>query len=179
MRVCIALFGLNRSLPWTHRSIIDKLINPLREYGAQVKLFGHFNIPTTIHNPRSGENVGSFKNRGINLLAFDQVIMAPQKDEEVAVLLEKFKHHDLQSNDPTVNSHRNLIHQYRSLHAVTQMIKSAEGDKVDAVLFARPDVEYLDRLLPADALPNLLSGRFDILTPTWQRWGGLNDRVCM
>ena len=179
MRVCIALFGLNRSLPWTHKSIIDNLITPLREYGAQVKLFGHFNIPTTIHNPRSGENVGSFKNRGINLLAFDQVIMAPQKDEEVAVLLEKFKHHDLQSNDPTVNSHRNLIHQYRSLHAVTQMIKSAEGDKVDAVLFARPDVEYLDRLLPADALPNLLSGRFDILTPTWQRWGGLNDRVCM
>ena len=24
-----------------------------------------------------------------------------------------------------------------------------------------------------------VSGRFDILTPTWQRWGGLNDRVCM
>ncbi len=37
MRVCIALFGLNRSLPWTHKSIIDNLITPLREYGAQVK----------------------------------------------------------------------------------------------------------------------------------------------
>ena len=179
MRVCIALFGLNRSLPWTHRSILYNLIIPLRQYGARVKLYGHFNIPTVINNPRSGEHVDSFENRGINLLAFDQVIMAPQKDEEIAVLLEKFKHHNLQSNDPTINTHRNLINQYRSLHAVMKMITNAEGNEVDAILFARPDVEYLDRLVPADALPNLLDGRFDLLTPTWQRWGGLNDRVCM
>lgn len=179
MRVCIALFGLNRSLPWTHRSIQNNLIQPLIQYGAQVKLFGHFNIPQGINNPRSGENIGSFKNCGVDLLQFDQVIMAPQRDEENAALLEKFKHHDLQSNDPTTNSHRNLINQYRSLQAVMQMIKNAEGDEIDAILFARPDVEYLDQLVPADALPKLLDGRFDLLTPTWQRWGGLNDRVCM
>jgi hypothetical protein len=179
MRLCIAMFGLNRSLPWTHRSIKDNLIRPLVQYGAQVKLYAHFNIPQGISNPRSGEKVGSFKNRGVDLLPFEQIIMEPQRNEETENLLETFKQHDLQSNDPTTNTHRNLINQYHSLHAVMQMITNAEGNEVDAVLFARPDVEYLDRLNPANSLPSLLDGRFDLLTPTWQRWGGLNDRVCM
>lgn len=179
MRVCIALFGLNRSLPWTHRSIRENLMRPLKQYGAQVKLYGHFNMPQMIQNARSGEIVESFKNKGVQLLPFDHVILAPQKDEETADLLEKFKLHNLQSNDTTVNTHRNLINQYRSLHAVMQIIQNIDGDEVDAVLFARPDLEYLNPLISADVLPKVLDGNFDLLTPAWHRWGGLNDRVCL
>jgi hypothetical protein len=179
MLICIALFGLNRSLPWTYTSILANLLRPLRQYGAQVKLYGHFNIPQSIENPRSGERVSSFKNRGLDLLPFDHLILTPQNDEEIAGLLERFKLHDLQSNDSSIYTHRNLINQYRSLHAVMQMIQSVEGNDVDIVLFARPDVEYIDELAVNEELPKLLDGSADLLTPTWHRWGGLNDRVSL
>ena len=180
MRVCIALFGLNRSLPWTSKSIQEMLIDPLKQYGAQVKLYGFFNTPRQIHNPRTGESLFSFKNPGIDLLQFNEIMMVPQENEETDSLLSRFKGHDLQNNDATTtNTHRNLINQYRSLHGVMAMIESAEKPAPDAVLFARPDLEYLDRLDCPQALPMLLDGEFDMLTPTWSRWGGLNDRISL
>jgi len=179
MRICIAFFGLNRSLPWTQRSIKSNLIQPLRSYGATVTLYGHFNVPKEIKNPRSGENFGAFKNQGAHLLPFNQVILEPQENTETDSLLEKFKSHDLQSNDTTGHSHRNLINQYRSLRAVMQLIEQSEGNEIDAILFARPDIEYLDKLIPENVIPGIISGQYDLLTPTWHQWGGLNDRVCL
>jgi hypothetical protein len=132
MRVCLAFFGLNRSLPWTHRSIIKNLITPLRAAGADVEVFGHFNIPSEINNGRSGENVKVFQNLGVDLLPFDELILEPQIDSNCAELLSRFERHDLQSNDSSNRSHLNLINQYHSLSSVMKMIECANSDTTNS-----------------------------------------------
>jgi hypothetical protein len=179
MRVSVALFGLNRSLPWTHKSIERCLIQPLKQAGATVKIFAHFNAPQNLNNPRSGEKNGDFRNAGVERLKMDKVFIEPQRNEDTEDIWQRFKSHDLQSNDATGATHRNLINQYRSQLKVMQLIRDSEGDNLDAVLFARPDLEYLDPLPARVALGMVQSGTFDILTPAWHRWGGLNDRIAL
>lgn len=179
MRVSVALFGLNRSLPWTRRSIEKCLLHPLKQAGATVKVFAHFNAPQHLNNPRSGEKNAGFRNSGIASLQIDKMVVEPQKSQDTENLWQHFKNHDLQSNDPTGATHRNLINQYRSQLKVLQLIQDSELDAVDAVLFARPDLEYLDPLPAREALRLIQTGTFDILTPTWHRWGGLNDRIAL
>lgn len=179
MRICVALFGLNRSLPWTHKSIDRCLIQALKQAGATVKVFAHFNSPQHLSNPRSGETSGAFRNTGLERLRIDKVVIEPQNNEETAEIWERFRRHDLQSNDPTGSTHRNLINQYRSQLRVMQLIQESEGEAVDAILFARPDLEYLDPLPAHEILPLIQTRKFDILTPTWHRWGGLNDRISL
>lgn len=179
MRVSVALFGLNRSLPWTYKSIDRFLIQPLKEAGATVKVFGHFNSPKNLNNPRSGERNEGFKNASLDKLKIDKMVVEPQKDEDTQEIWQCFKQHDLQSKDPTGATHRNLINQYRSQMKVLQLIQESEGGHIDAILFARPDLEYLDPLPAREALEWIHMGRFDILTPTWHRWGGLNDRIAL
>jgi hypothetical protein len=60
-----------------------------------------------------------------------------------------------------------------------KMIECAKRPAFDVVLFARPDVQYLDPLSAREELLKISSGEFDMLTPVWERWGGLNDRICM
>ena len=179
MRICVALFGLNRSLPWTHQSIDRCLLQPLKQAGASVKVFAHFNSPQNLNNPRSGETSGAFRNIGLERLRIDKVMVEPQNDEDTVEILTRFKRHNLQSNDLTGSTHKNLINQYRSQLRVMQLIQESEGETVDAILFARPDLEYLDPLPAHETLPLIQSGKFDILTPTWHRWGGLNDRISL
>lgn len=179
MRVSVALFGLNRSLPWTYKSIERCLIQPLKLAGATVKVFAHFNAPKNLNNPRSGEWNGLFKNASLDKLQIDKIVVEPQKDEYTEDIWQHFKHHDLQSNDFTGATHRNLINQYRSQMKVHELIQASEGGQVDAILFARPDLEYLDPLPADEALGLIQAGTFDILTPIWHRWGGLNDRIAL
>lgn len=177
MRICVAMFGLNRSLCWTHRSIKNCLLLPLQEAGVDVAVYGHFNMPQSVDNPRSGEKIEAFSNRGIDLIDFDQLELEAQRDEMVLADHADFMQHDLQCNDPSGATHRNVLHQYRSLKLVMRLIERYEGDAVDGVVFARPDLYYLDRLPVADVLSIIQKEQFDLLTPTWHRWGGLNDRL--
>lgn len=179
MRVSVALFGLNRSLPWTYKSIDRYLIQALKQAGATVKVFAHFNSPQNLNNPRSGERSGTFKNASLEKLQIDEMLVEPQKDEDTQDIWLRFKCHDLQGNDTTGATHRNLINQYKSQLKVLELIKATEGENVDAILFARPDLEYLDPLPAREALQLIHAGTFDILTPTWHRWGGLNDRIAL
>lgn len=177
MRICVALFGLNRSLPWTFRSIRNCLILPLERSGAEVKVYAHFNLPANIDNPRSGERVQSFENRGVELVRYDSVIVESQCDAKVMDAFAVFARHDLQCSDLSGATHRNLLHQFRSLSAVFELIERCEEGTVDAVLFARPDLHYLDRFPVVEAMSAIQENRYDLLTPQWHQWGGLNDRI--
>lgn len=138
---------------------------------------GHFNVPQSVDNPRSGEKLEAFSNRGTDLIDFNQMEIEAQRDERVLAEHAEFMQHDLQCNDPSGATHRNVLHQYRSLQSVMRLIERYERRAVDGVLFARPDLYYLDRLTVAEVLSAIQTDRFDLLTPTWHRWGGLNDRL--
>jgi hypothetical protein len=49
-------------------------------------------------------------------------------------------------------------------------------EESDVVLLLRPDLLYLDVLDPTFDLAPLLNGSADVIVPSWQSWGGLNDR---
>ncbi|MFL5286325.1 MAG: hypothetical protein ACJ8AW_36455 [Rhodopila sp.] len=55
MRCLIGFFGLTRSLRHTVDSIRWAFLDPLRAAGFEVLTAGHFNLPETISNQRSGE----------------------------------------------------------------------------------------------------------------------------
>ena len=71
---------------------------------------------------------------------------------------------------------RNLIHQLHSLDIVTQM---AMDWGPDLIVFARPDLRYLDSL--RGGLMQMSDVGGDVaLVPSWQHWeGGLNDRFAI
>jgi hypothetical protein len=69
----------------------------------------------------------------------------------------------------------NLLSQLYSLKQVWSLAQLTRNEH-DIFLFLRPDLEYVDRLRPADIFNPLLRGEADLITGSWHQWGGLNDR---
>ena len=68
---------------------------------------------------------------------------------------------------------RNLIRQLESLRRVAALWRRS-GVSYEAVVYARPDLKFLDAI---DADQVLAVPSKTILDPYWHRWSGLNDRV--
>ena len=70
---------------------------------------------------------------------------------------------------------RNLYHQLSSLHKVTGMMNEFDPDYV---VFLRPDLLYHDPML--EVVKSFIEDRkYNILTPSWHRWSGENDRLAI
>lgn len=173
LRIAIVFFGITRSLRFTLDSIARNLIAPARELSASVGLFGHFFRQNRIYNPRSGES-GRLDPEEYRLLPLDQVEREPPGE-----CLADYPIEDLMQNGDfwkdKFRSFSNLVHQLHSLHRVTLL---AEAYRPDIVIFARPDLHYLDPVSPwlrdlaQDPAPK-------VLVPDWAQWGGLNDRLAL
>ena len=175
MRCLIGLFGLARSLPHTAVSIRWAFVDPLREAGFEVQSAGHFNVPETISNERSGER-GIVPNRAETmLLDLDMSWNEPQTDEAVAQEMEGVRALPDAYGDG-YRSAANLCQQLRSLERLWSLLQLFAPRPEDIVLLLRPDLMYLDRLDPARDLALLMQGKGDLIVPSWQSWGGLNDR---
>ncbi len=175
MRVVVGYFGLTRSLRFTAPAIRGNILAPLRQHGFDILQVGHFNLPERIDNPRSGE-AGIVPDRGeAALLDLDLCWIEPQRDGAIA------REYELASAFPDAfadgyASLRNLCHQLRSLDRLWSLITLAAPDPADLVIFLRPDLLYLDRLDPPTTLAPLLADACDLVVPSWQGWGGINDR---
>jgi hypothetical protein len=64
----------------------------------------------------------------------------------------------------------------RSLARLWSLLQLLDAAEADVVLLLRPDLLYLDSLDPARHLAPVLAGKADLVVPSWQSWGGLNDR---
>ncbi|MBS0638756.1 MAG: hypothetical protein JSS43_02720 [Proteobacteria bacterium] len=175
MRCLIGFFGLTRSLPLTAGAIGWAFLDPLRAAGFEVRAAGHFNLPETISNRRSGED-GIVPDRAeAALLGLDVSWVEPQTDDAIATEMQVLRGYTDSYGDG-YRSLANLCHQLRSLDRLWSLLSLFEPAANDIVLLLRPDLLYLDRLEPARDLAPLLAGRADLLVPGWQCWGGLNDR---
>lgn len=179
MRVLVGLYGLNRSLRWTAVSINKNVIASLRHANVEVTCAAHFNEPGLIHDERSGELGIAIDRTGIGRLPLDALMLEKQEEGRLpATVLEAIR--DLREG-PTVAPRQTMLNLLWQLYSLNQLWKLVHvtPDRYDAYLFLRPDMEYLDPLDPS-VLNRIVSGEVDLITASWGKWGGLNDRfgVC-
>jgi hypothetical protein len=175
MRCLIGFFGITRSLRHTASAVRDNFYTPLRQAGVTTLRAGHFNLPDTINNPRSGEANVTPDRTESGLLDLDLCWLEPQGRTAITAQL------NVALGFPdTIGDHYrsivNLCHQLRSLERLWSLLQLLGVSENDLVLLLRPDLLYLDRLDPARHLAPLLDGRAELIVPAWQSWGGLNDR---
>lgn len=172
-QINICLFGITRSLNYTHKSIIQNIIEPAQKVG-KVKIFAHFFDQKTIKNVRSNEN--NSNNREYTFFDYNEVILEePRAIDDFACWPKIERYGDAWQDN--WQSTQNLLHQLSSLYQVS-LLSCAE--KPDLVLYIRPDLKYHKSF--KNTLKSALSQREKSICwlPKWQSYWGLNDRfsVC-
>jgi hypothetical protein len=178
MRTLVGFYGLNRSLRWTAASINKNVIAPLRGANVDVRCAAHFNEPGLIHDERSGELGIAIDRTGIGLLPLDALTLEKQEEGRLpATVLQAIS--DLPER-PTVAPRQTMLNLLWQLYSLNQLWKliHVTRDRHDAYIFLRPDMEYLDPLDPS-VLTRIASGEVDLITASWGKWGGLNDRFAI
>jgi hypothetical protein len=175
MRCLIGFFGLTRSLRRTAGAIHAAFYEPLRRAGITSLRAGHFNLPATITNPRSGEFAIVPDRMESALLELDLSWVQSQSSDSIVAEFDVARGFPDYFGDQ-YRSLGNLCHQLRSLERLWSLLQLLDAAEDDLVLLLRPDLLYLDVLDPYIHLAPLLDGRADLIVPGWQSWGGLNDR---
>src|SRR5277367_505772 len=175
MRCFIGFFGLTRSLHYTADAIRTGFYEPLRVAGIDTLRAGHFNLPPVINNPRSGEFAVVPDRAESTLLDLDLCWIEPQKSTEIAAEFKAARSFPDFFGDQ-YRSLANMCHQLRSLERLWSLLDLLGVTETDIVLLLRPDLLYLDTFDPATHLAQLIDGEVDLIVPSWQSWGGLNDR---
>ena len=170
--IAICFFGITRSLRLTWPSIEKNMLEPARRYG-DVQIYSHFFKQKQIANPRSGEQ-GEMDPNEHQLISSDWIEL-----EEPNGCLRDWPFEELKAFgdtwDDDFSSLSNLIHQLHSLHKVTSKILAGGHD---TAIFLRPDLRYLDS--GVGALRAALKTQSEaVWLPSWQAWGGVNDRFAI
>jgi hypothetical protein len=176
---CVGYFGLNRSLNKTGRSIASNIHEALAQSGFRVSSAAHFNCPSTINSPRSGEFNVAARHFDAQRLGCELVWLEPQEEAKIEQLI------SLVMNVPMMGEHdsegivrKNALFQMYSQSKLLQLLKIIGMHRFKVFCLARADLLYLDPL-PAAAVSSIAAGQTDIVTPSWQRWGGFNDRFAL
>lgn len=173
----LCFYGVDRSLKYTSYGIHRHLIAPLVRRGAAITVIAHFNQIDTIAGHYSKEGAVAFRRDRISSLNPDILWVERQRDAAIDEEMQQLEGVDWGVRTPLfTGSKKNLMHQLHSLSRVSQLIQMA--DLHEPVVFAllRADLQYLDDLDVENIQDTLMSGQADIITPDWQKWGGLNDR---
>ena len=164
MKVCVAFFGITRSLSHTKDSILENMLSPLSAF-FDLEIVAHF-YENAFDETAEG---GLLENE---ILPFDDIKIQAAEDPEKLDEFQKIKEFgDYWNND--FKSTRNLFLQLGSLQAVHSFPQVRDSD---ICLFLRPDLlMHTSFSKSIVSIRNLRDDR--ILLPFWQNWkGGLNDR---
>ena len=175
MRCYIGFFGLTRSLRHTANAIRTGIYEPLHKSGFATLSAGHFNLPESITNPRSGEFAIVPDRSESALLDLDLCWSEPQQNSAIVGEFSIARALPDAFGDQ-YRSLANLCHQLHSLRRLWSLLELLDVQDSDLVLLLRADLLYLDMLDPVSHFAPLLDGQVDMIVPGWQSWGGLNDR---
>lgn len=176
-RCFVGLYGLNRSLRWTWRSLKRNFIEPLYSVGLRPVVACHFHVPEVISSIRSGELGAPVRDRGHHNLPVTAIWQEPQWLELLPPGLRALTKPMFDADSEEIcQSRRNLLFQLRSLSQLWSMLCTLGANESDIFFLLRPDLQYLDELSVDQVLEPLTSGQVDVITSDWHQWGGLNDR---
>ncbi|WP_091739945.1 hypothetical protein [Phenylobacterium immobile] len=175
MNVALVFFGLARVMPSTVASIYQNVVEPLRADGHAIQGFAAMNLVEAIWNPRSGE-FGVKLNSGPSLdLPCDVFAYRKQKSDLIEPYLTFAKaRKDMYEDD--FKSVSNILYQLVSLRAAWSLLE-ASGKTFDRYVFLRPDLRWLNPLVPAELFP--VMDEKSAAIPAWHGYGGFNDRIAV
>lgn len=181
MKVAICFFGLNRSLSITAPSINISVYQQLQKAGIEYDVYAALMFPKSgINNQRSGE---------VACVPEVDSLTALQTKNLVLVDQDEFDHNTdlvslglVETNDAYHDGHASSRNQLRELHSINLSYNLAvqSGQHYDAFIFLRPDLYYHE---PFNFLAylggNSAVDPSSFITPAWQQWFGLNDRMAI
>jgi SAM-dependent methyltransferase len=175
--VLVGFFGLNRSLALTLEAIQTNIFEPLARAGFRQVHCAHVNVPETIESTRSGETGFVPDMTRVHELDLEICWIEPQRDANVSAWLDDAMAADVKGeDDPTGLIRRNALQQLHSQRQLGRIISTLGASRFDLFCLFRPDLLYLDPM-PAETIWEMINNRgFDLLTPGWHAWSGLNDR---
>jgi hypothetical protein len=177
-RALVAMFGLNRFAEKTEQTIIDNILVPLQASFDTIDVVAHFNVPSHISNPRSGEQTPRFTSSDFRTITFKKIVMEPQSTETDPDMFDRLSSVPLYKEaDEGGASRRNIGHQLHSLKMLSQMALD-RGQVYDLYVILRPDLIYHEPLRQFD-IDAIIRHKCDIMVPRWQSSGGINDRFCI
>jgi len=151
---------------------MENIVEQARGVG-DVALFGHFYDIGTIVNVRSGES-GNLGQENFDLFKDFNLQVDPPEHCLSLYDMDGIRSYGDYYNDE-FKSVKNLVHQLHSLKTVTTQIEEYQPD---AVIFARPDLLYHDRM-PAWMIKSAARHPDRCFLAHWQWWGGYNDRFAI
>ena len=175
LKLAICFFGMNRSLSHVVDSINKNIIEAIPE-GIEYQIYGalmHTNTPFT--NIRSEEFSCVPESNFENLMTPKSFELIDQSE------LDKVYKKSLMGlglNDIYTDDGASLMNMVREMYSVQTVWNLSSESKPDYVLFLRPDLIYHDKLDFKKYFSHIdrSSGPM-VITPAWQKWGGLNDRL--
>jgi hypothetical protein len=144
MKVCIAFFGITRSLKYTINSINTNILDVLKNNDIKYDIYIHTFKLNNYYNYRAREKLDNVDNDEYKLLNYDYLQIDDQDEIKKEIQIEKYRTH----KDPWntgYNSVDNFILAQYSKYKLINMIEKTQIN-YDYVLFMRPDVEYINKL---------------------------------
>lgn len=172
----VGFFGVLRDVSLTSISIRENIFEPLRRANWRCTIVGHLNHPTILHSPRSRERGTAPRLTGLSALQMELSWLEPQNAGHISQMLESVRNVPWRDEaDADLTMRKNALHQLYSLHRLWQLAELFDRREFDMYCFLRSDLLYIDAIPVASIVDRLRSG-VDIVTPSWHRFGGLNDR---
>ena len=173
--VAICFFGLTRSLEYTLDSIKENILTPLKNANINYDIILHTYNLDFINSKRSGENT--------KLNTEEWKLLKPDyyKIDNQDLFDKSYDYNYVKSFGDAWNTNFentiNVVRQFNSLQKVWKLAQSSKSD-YDCYLFIRPDLKYTSKLDISQVIEASNNNNV-IYTPSWQKWGGLNDRMAL
>jgi hypothetical protein len=160
--------------------ISTSVIEPLRGLGFSIVSAAHLNSPKFINSPRSGEREIVAASFGIQNIDCELIWQEPQRDDCIEPLASIiYANYPMKGEvDDDRMTRRNALLQMYSQAKLLGMLRLIGLDRFKVFCLLRPDLLFLDKI-STEAISSIADGSVDIITPSWERWGGLNDRFAL
>lgn len=176
VHVAICVWGICRSTDHTIASVQKHIFQPLQEAGISYTLFLHtYALYRPYENPRAGESKQQLKNSLWKLFKPSKSIVEDQDEVEPHLHLDAYRTYGNPWKEEDGQGFQTLDNHIRALWSLYQVTKlwMSEEESYDAVLYIRPDVEFLTSLRPGwfQQIPFQT-----VFVPNFHLIDGVNDR---
>lgn len=173
--IAICFYGLTRSLKYTIKNIEQNIFKPLKDANINYDVILHTYDLKHIKSKRSKEN-NKLDTNEWKLLKPNYYQIDNQDEFDKSYDYKFVKSYGDAWNSKFENT-INLVRQLNSLKKVWLLSKKNKN-KYDCYLLLRPDLLYINKI-NINQIKEAAENKNSAYTPSWQTWGGKNDRMAL